>query len=163
LVKIGTTQAQKKLFFKFKQTQAALLRLTGREDRDELARELEVRNEEVEEMAQRMAARDTSLNVELVEGEGFTLLETLADGTDSQETLLLESEQQQMLSSQVQTALSRLNDRERQIIQDRILNDSPRTLQELADDYGISRERVRQLEKNALLKMRGVLEPDFSF
>jgi RNA polymerase sigma-32 factor len=163
LVKIGTTQAQKKLFFKLKQTQATLLRLTGREDRDELARELDVRNEEIDEMVQRMAARDTSLNVELVEGESFTLLESLADETDNQETLLLASEQQQMLSSQVQTALSRLNERERQIIHDRILSDAPRTLQELADDYGISRERIRQLEKNALLKMRGALEPAFSF
>uniref|UniRef100_UPI003D819889 RNA polymerase factor sigma-32 n=1 Tax=Trichloromonas sp. TaxID=3069249 RepID=UPI003D819889 len=86
LVKIGTTQAQKKLFFKLKQTQAALLRLTGREDHDELARELEVRNEDVEEMVTRMAARDTSLNVDLVEGESFTLLDTLEDETDNQET-----------------------------------------------------------------------------
>uniref|UniRef100_UPI003D814AC8 RNA polymerase sigma factor RpoH n=1 Tax=Trichloromonas sp. TaxID=3069249 RepID=UPI003D814AC8 len=163
LVKIGTTQAQKKLFFKLKQTQATLLRLTGREDHDELARELEVRNEDVEEMVTRMAARDTSLNVELVEGESFTLLETLADETDNQETRLLEHEQQQMLSGQVQSALSRLNERERQIIHDRILSDSPRTLQELADDYGISRERVRQLEKNALCKMKGALEPASQF
>ncbi len=162
LVKIGTTQAQKKLFFKLKQTQAALLRLTGREDRDELARELDVRNEEVDEMVQRMAARDTSLNAELAEGESFTLLESLADEADNQETLLLASEQQQMLSNQVQTALNRLNERERKIIHDRILSDEPRTLQELADDYGISRERVRQLEKNALLKMKGALEPAFS-
>jgi RNA polymerase sigma-32 factor len=163
LVKIGTTQAQKKLFFKLKQTQATLLRLTGREDRDELARELAVRNEEVDEMLQRMAARDTSLNVELVEGESFTLLENLADEADNQETVLLASEQQQVLSSQVQTALSRLNERERQIIHDRILSDAPRTLQELADDYGISRERIRQLEKNALLKMKGAIDPALSF
>ncbi len=163
LVKIGTTQAQKKLFFKLKQTQAALLRLTGKEDRDELARELEVRNEDVDEMVQRMAARDTSLNAELVEGESSTLLENLADDSDNQETQLLANEQQQMLSSQVQTALSRLNPREKQIIHDRILSDTPRTLQELADDYGISRERIRQLEKNALHKMRDVLKPELSF
>jgi RNA polymerase sigma-32 factor len=163
LVKIGTTQAQKKLFFKFKQTQAALLRLTGKEDRDELARELDVRNQEVEEMAQRLAARDASLNVELVEGEGFSLLETLTDGADDQETCLIEKERQILLTSQVQTALSRLNERERQIIHDRILSDSPKTLKDLADNYGISRERVRQLEKNALLKLKGNLEPDATF
>ena len=163
LVKIGTTQAQKKLFFKLKQTQAAMLRLTGREDRDELARELEVRDEDVEEMVQRMAARDTSLNVELVEGEGFSLLDTLADESDNQETRLIENERQQVLANQVQSALGRLNQRERQIIYDRILSDSPKTLKDLADNYGISRERVRQLEKNALIKMKGELEPVSSF
>lgn len=157
LVKIGTTQAQKKLFFKLKQTQAALLRLTGKEDHDALANELEVRQDEVEEMVQRMT-QDSSLNVELVEGEGFTLLDTLADDSANQEMLLLEGEQEGLRSSQVQAALALLNERERQIVQDRILSDQPRTLQELADDYGISRERVRQLEKNALNKLRGPLE-----
>jgi RNA polymerase sigma-32 factor len=159
LVKIGTTQAQKKLFFKLKQSQAALLRLTGQEaDHDALARELEVRQNEVEEMVQRMTSRDSSLNVELVEGEGFTLMETLVDDAANQEMLLLENEQQKMRSNQVHTALALLNKRERKIIQDRILSEQPRTLQELADDYGISRERVRQLEKNALNKLRGPLE-----
>ncbi len=159
LVKIGTTQAQKKLFFKLKQTQAALLRLTGRENRDELARELEVRAEDVDEMARRMATRDTSLDVELIEGADFTLLETLADDAANQETQLLENEQQRILAHQVHDALGRLNERERQIVQARILGEPPRTLQELADHFGISRERVRQLEANALLKLRGVLAP----
>ena len=110
-------------------------------------------------MAQRMAARDTSLNVELTDGDDFTLLETLADEADNQEMRLLEREQQQLLSQRVKNAVSRLNDRERQIIRERILTDQPRTLQELADRFGISRERVRQLEANALLKLRGFLEP----
>jgi RNA polymerase sigma-32 factor len=105
-----------------------------------------------------MTSRDSSLNVELVEGEGFTLMETLADDAANQEVLLLENEQQKMRSSQVHRALALLNKRERKIIQDRIFSEQPRTLQELADDYGISRERVRQLEKNALNKLRGPLE-----
>lgn len=137
----------KEAFFKLKQTQEALRKLTGKEDHDDLARELEVRQEEVTEMAQRMAGRDASLDLELVEGEGFTLLDTLVDENADQERLLLEHEQQEYLSSQVQTALTLLNTRERQIIEDRILTEQPRTLQELANDYGITRERVRQLEK----------------
>lgn len=159
LVKIGTTQAQKKLFFKLSQTRAALLRLTGHSSHEEIARELEVRSEEIEEMSRRMAARDASLDVELTEGNDFTLLETLPDDTDNQEIKLLENEQQYLLAQRVQNALGQLNERERQIIQERILNEHPRTLQELAGRFGISRERIRQLESNALLKLRGALEP----
>lgn len=158
LVKIGTTQAQKKLFFKLKQTQAALLRLTGREDGEEIAQTLDVRTDEVEEMSRRLAARETSLDVELVEGEHFTLMDTLVDDTPDQESRLIEDEHRRRLSSEVHQAFDCLNDRERKIIQERILDESPRTLQELADDFGISRERVRQLEANALSKLRGTLE-----
>jgi RNA polymerase sigma-32 factor len=158
LVKIGTTQAQKKLFFKLKQTQAALLRLTGREDGEEIAQTLDVRTDEVEEMSRRLAARETSLDVELIEGEHFTLMDTLVDDTPDQESRLIEDEHRRRLSSEVHQAFDCLNDRERKIIQERILDESPRTLQELADDFGISRERVRQLEANALSKLRGTLE-----
>lgn len=158
LVKIGTTQAQKKLFFKLKQTQAALLHLTGREDAEEIAQTLDVRNDEVDEMRRRLAARDTSLDVELIEGEHFTLMDTLADNSPNQETRLIEDEQRRRLSSEVHQAFDCLNDRERKIIQERILDESPRTLQELADDFGISRERVRQIEANALSKLRGTLK-----
>jgi RNA polymerase sigma-32 factor len=116
-----------------------------------------VRSEEVEEMTMRMAARDASLDLELTEGEGYSLLDTLADERPSQEEVLMKSQEESLLSFRVKNALSGLNDRERRIVHDRILCDAPRTLQELADDYGISRERIRQLEKNALAKLRGVL------
>jgi RNA polymerase sigma-32 factor len=157
LVKIGTTQAQKKLFFKLNQARQAIRRLTGEESTEDLARELTVRDGEVEEMALRMAGRDASLDVELIEGDSYSLMDALADERDNQEERLVQQEEEQLLSAQVRCALSRLNDRERRIVTDRILTDQPRTLQELADDYGISRERVRQLEKNALEKLRGAL------
>lgn len=159
LVKIGTTQAQKKLFFKLNQTRAAIRRLTGREDTGEIARELEVSDREVEEMALRMGARDASLDVELVPGEDYTLMDSLADRRANQEELLGQMEEEEERAGQVQKALTRLNERERHIIEERILADRPRTLQELADQYGISRERVRQLEKNALEKMKETLRP----
>jgi RNA polymerase sigma-32 factor len=159
MVKIGTTQAQKKLFYKLNQTRAAIRRLTGGEDTGEIARELDARNYDVEEMAMRMASRDASLDVELTAGEDFTLLDTLADDRENQEESLLQAEDEQLLFRKVGRAMEALNDRDRRIIHDRILCDSPRTLQELADDYGISRERVRQLEKNALQKMKGILSP----
>ncbi|ALC17101.1 RNA polymerase sigma-32 factor RpoH [Desulfuromonas soudanensis] len=157
LVKIGTTQAQKKLFYKLGQTRAALQRLAGGDGAAEIAAELSVRSEEVEEMTVRMAARDASLDLELTEGEGYSLLDTLADDRPSQEEVLMKSQEESLLTSRVEDALCALNDRERRIVHDRILCDAPRTLQELADDYGISRERIRQLEKNALAKLRGVL------
>ena len=158
LVKIGTTQAQKKLFFKLGQAREALRRLTGEEDAAELAQSLAVRDEELAEMTVRLAGHDTSLDVELVEGDGYALLESLADERDNQEETLLQREEERLTSTRVQAALTRLNDRERRIVHDRILADAPRTLQELADDYGISRERVRQLEKNALAKLKEALE-----
>ncbi len=157
LVKIGTTQAQKKLFFKLSQTRRALRRLTGGEESGDIARELAVREDEVEDMALRMAARDASLDLELTEGNDYTLLDTLADQRDNQEQLLLEHEEAGLLSSRVEGALEQLKPRERYIISERILRDTPRTLQELAEHYGISRERVRQIEKNALEKLRAPL------
>lgn len=156
LVKIGTTQAQKKLFYKLSQTREAIRRLTGSEDTDAIAESLAVREDEVEEMAVRMA-RDVSLDAELVEGEGFTLGDRLVDERENQEHLLIRQQEESHLSTAVAAALERLNERERAIVHDRILADEPRTLQELADDYGISRERVRQLEKNALAKLKGAL------
>jgi RNA polymerase sigma-32 factor len=158
LVKIGTTQAQKRLFFKLSQAREAIRRLTGGEDDlEEVARQLHVRDEEVTEMALRMGARDASLDLELNEGDDYSLMESLADDRDNQEDQLLQREERTLLSARVQQALGRLNERERRIVHDRILSDHPLTLQELAEVYGISRERIRQLEKNALEKLKGTL------
>ncbi|MFO7982342.1 MAG: RNA polymerase sigma factor RpoH [Desulfuromonadales bacterium] len=154
LVKIGTTQSQKKLFFKLNQAREAIKQLTGGEDAAEIARELNVSDTEVNEMSQRMNGHDTSLDRELLDGEGFSLLDTLADERCNQEEFLGRKEEHEQRQSTVESALTVLNDRERRIVEKRILNDSPLTLQEIADDYGISRERVRQLEKNALNKLR---------
>jgi len=157
LVKIGTTQAQKKLFFKLKQTKAALLRLTGQEDEVEIADRLDVSTTEVAEMSARLSSRDASLDLELVEGDDYNLLSTLADERDNQEQLLAEKEQQTAARALAGQALATLNSREQTIIRARILDDDQLTLQELADRFGISRERVRQLEQNALKKMKGAL------
>jgi len=157
LVKIGTTQAQKKLFFKLRQTRQALAQLTGKAEVDALAAQLDVREDEIEEMSQRLAARDTSLDAQLTPDDEFSLKDTLADTRDNQEELLGAYEEQQQRSSEIQRALAILNERERQIVEQRILSDEPATLQELADIYGVSRERVRQLESNALKKLRPLL------
>jgi len=157
LVKIGTTQMQKKLFFKLAQTRNALRHLTGSEQIEEIAHELDVNEEVVAEMSQRMGGRDTSLDVELSEGEGYTLLSTLADESVNQEELLLADEEQRLNAERTSAALTVLKPRERQIIEQRILADAPSTLQDLADEFDISRERVRQIEQNALRKMRAAI------
>ena len=162
LVKIGTTQMQKKLFFKLAQTRNALLNQTGSEDIEDIARELDVNQEIVVEMSQRMGRRDASLDVELTEGEGYTLLHTLPDKADNQETLLLVNEERRLNTERTQAALSILNPRERNIIKQRILADPPATLQDIADEYGVSRERIRQIEQNALQKLRKAMTAEAS-
>jgi RNA polymerase sigma-32 factor len=162
LVKIGTTQMQKKLFFKLAQTRNALLNQTGSEDIEDIARELDVNQEIVVEMSQRMGRRDASLDVELTEGEGYTLLHTLPDKADNQETLLLANEERRLNAERTQAALSVLNPRERSIITQRILADPPATLQDIADEYGVSRERIRQIEQNALQIVRKAMTAEAS-
>jgi len=157
LVKIGTTQAQKKLFYKLAQTRSALRSLTGAASAAEVAAELEVDQAVVEEMDRRLGQRDLSLDVELAEGEEYTLLDILPDRRASQEAVLIDREERRLLGDRTRTALGALPTRERQIIEQRILNAPPRTLQELADEFGISRERVRQLEQNALRRLKVAL------
>ncbi|PLX86850.1 MAG: RNA polymerase sigma factor RpoH [Desulfuromonas sp.] len=160
LVKIGTTQAQKKLFFKLGQTRNALRNLTGEDDLQEVAELLDVDVSVVDSMSQRLGTRDVSLDVPLGDGEDFTLLDTLVDHSSNQEELLAEWQSQQQLSCQTRKALTTLKPRERQVIEQRVLSEEPRTLQELADDFGVSRERVRQIEQNALRKLRPLLDEE---
>ena len=157
LVKIGTTQAQKKLFYKLAQTRSALRSLTGAASVAEVADELEVDPAVVEEMDRRLGQRDLSLDVELAEGEEYTLLDILPDRRASQEAVLIDREERRLLGDRTRIALAALPTRERQIIEQRILNAPSRTLQEIADEFGVSRERVRQLEQNALRRLRVAL------
>lgn len=154
LVKLGTTQAQRKLFFKLAQARNAIRNLTGSDQLAEVARELEVDTAVVEEMSQRLGQREMSLDMELTAGEDYTLLDTLADERENQEELLIGRESHDLLAGRTRQALASLPERERRIVEQRILAERPSTLQELADDLGISRERVRQIERNALGKLR---------
>jgi len=157
LVKIGTTQAQKKLFFKLAQTRKALRNLTGNDDLAEVAGELAVDETVVEEMSQRLGQRDASLDVELSPGEDYSLLDLLPDQRANQEMTLIERDEHRLLGQRTSVALAELPPRERQIVEQRILSDTPRTLQEIAGEFGISRERVRQLEQNALRRLKVAL------
>jgi RNA polymerase sigma-32 factor len=158
LLKIGTTQAQKKLFFKLNQAKNAIKRMTGADDLEATALSLDVKEAEVEEMEQRMRG-EYSLDAEIIDGEGATLLENLADDRQNQEEMLAEVEEHALLQREIAQALTGLNEKERYVIEQRVVADNPLTLQEIADHFTISRERVRQIEEGALKKMRTALIP----
>lgn len=159
LVKIGTTQAQRKLFYKLRKTKEALLRMTGSDDDTaELAGMLHVSDHEIVDMEQRMKG-EVSLDEEILDGNGVTVLETIADDRMNQEELLGEHQQEYHLKQQLAEALEGLNEKERYIVEQRVASEIPLTLQEIADHFSISRERVRQIEERALEKLRKFFTP----
>lgn len=159
LLKIGTTQAQRKLFFKLREARDAIRRLgDGEDDVHATAVALNVTDQEVLEMEQRLHG-ETSLDAEFPGGDGLTLLENLADDRMNQEETLSEMQEQRQLRQQVARAVAGLNEKERFIVEKRISADEPMTLQEIATRFSISRERVRQIEEAALKKMKTVLTP----
>ena len=159
LVKLGTTQAQRKLFFRM----GAIGEHPDNESRhkriDELARELKVKSDEVIEMEVRVKAREQSLNETLGEDKNLSPIEMLEDSSANQEEQLIERETEEELSHATKNALKKLDAREHFIITKRFLDDSPWTLQKLGDHFGTSRERVRQLEKRALAKLKKEFSP----
>jgi RNA polymerase sigma-32 factor len=161
LLKIGTTQAQRKLFFKLNQARKAITNMTGEEDLHATALSLDVKESEVNEMSQRMLG-EFSLDAESSDGEGHTMLESLADDRQNQEELLSDIEESGQLQREIATALMSLNEKERYVIEQRVTADTPLTLQEIADHFRISRERVRQIEEGALRKMKTLLAPRYA-
>lgn len=159
LVKIGTTQAQRKLFYGLRKTKEALLKLTGRDsDALEVSSMLHVPDHEVVEMEQRLKG-EVYLNEEIIEGDGLTILETIADDRMNQEEMLGEYQREHSLKKAIDHALQGLNEKEKYIVEHRITSDDPITLQDIADHFSISRERVRQIEERALVKLKNVLQP----
>lgn len=162
LLKIGTTQAQRKLFFKLREAKDAIRRLgNGEDDLHATALSLNVSDREVAEMEQRLHG-EASLDAEIPGGDGFTLLENLADDRQNQEEALSEFQESQQLHQQVARVVAGLNEKERFIVEKRISADEPLTLQEIATHFSISRERVRQIEEAALKKMKTALTPMLS-
>ena len=155
IVKIGTTQAQRKLFFKLSQTKKQLEAMSGNNPEfSEIAESLGVKDTEVEEMDLRMGTRDLSLNEFINDDADTSHLDFLTYDGDSQETLLIKHEERRMVKRDISGALAKLNDRESYIIRHRVMADEPLTLQEIGDKYKITRERSRQIEKQALRKVQ---------
>lgn len=164
IVKIGTTQAQRKLFFKLSQAKKQLETLSQKNPEfAEIAESLGVKGSEVAEMDLRMGSRDVSLH-EFVGDEGdSSYLDFLAYEGDDQEVALIKNEERSLVKRDIAGALSNLNERESYIIKNRVMADNPETLQEIGDRYNITRERARQIEKQALKKVQlalPYLKPD---
>jgi len=159
LLKIGTTQAQRKLFFKLREAKNAIRRLSGGDDDiHSAALSLNVSDQEVIEMEQRLRG-ECSLDAEMPGSDGVTVLEGLADDRMNQEQLLSEFQMNHKLQQEVAQAVEGLNEKERFIIECRVTADEPMTLQEIASHFSISRERVRQIEEAALRKVKQTLLP----
>ncbi|MEQ1817034.1 MAG: RNA polymerase sigma factor RpoH [Terricaulis sp.] len=168
LVKMGTTAAQKKLFFNLRRMKGEMAALEEGDLRPEhvatIAHKLAVTEEEVISMNRRMSGGgDASLNAPIggAGGEGDSewmdwLADDKVDGT--QETRLAETEEFGARMTLLQEAMSELNERERHIIQERRLKDEPATLEELSVQYGVSRERVRQIEVRAFEKLQKAMK-----
>jgi RNA polymerase sigma-32 factor len=165
LVKIGTTQGQRKLFFKLKKEKQRLID-QGFDPKPKLLSErLGVSEREIVDMDQRLDGWDVSLDAPLKEDSDTERIEFLSTDTASVEDQVAKKELDVLLHNKISDFRQTMNGRELEIFDQRIFSDSPATLQEIGDRYGISRERVRQVEKNIVRKMREYFKkeiPDFA-
>jgi len=158
LVKIGTTAAQRKLFFKLR---SAKIKIAALESGDlqpdhvaKIAKDLDVADHEVIEMNRRMVG-DKSINVPLKEdGETGEWQDRLVDGSPSPETIVAEQDEKERRLHALAAAVEVLSGRERRIFEARHLADEPETLEQLAEKFNVSRERIRQIEVRAFEKVR---------
>lgn len=165
LVKIGTTLAQKKLFFnlhkikkKIKASDSDSSELTDDQVRI-VASSLNVSEKEVNEMNSRLSQSDTSLNAAAFnDEEGQEFGDFIASQDLNQEQIAIENQEKSQQDSMIQTALATLNEREKDIIFKRQMSENPLTLEELSQQYQVSRERIRQIEENAIKKIRKIVE-----
>jgi len=158
LVKMGTTAAQKRLFFNLRKTKSQISALEEGELKPEhvkaIATKLGVTEAEVISMNRRLGG-DTSLNAPIrADSESGEWQDWLVDDSDSQESVLADQEEKSNRHQALDSALSVLNERERRIFEARRLADDPITLEQLAEEFGVSRERVRQIEVRAFEKVQ---------
>jgi RNA polymerase sigma-32 factor len=159
LVKMGTTAAQKKLFFNLRKAKSQISAFEEGDMRPEqvsaIATKLGVLDSEVISMNRRLSGPDSSLNAPLRSDSESEWQDWLQDETQvSQESALAESEEHTIRMSLLDEAMKELTDRERHILTQRRLKDDPMTLEDLAAEYGVSRERVRQIEVRAFEKLQ---------
>jgi len=166
LVKIGTTQGQRKLFFKLKKEKQKLID-QGFDPKPKLLSErLGVSEREIVDMDQRLDGWDVSLDAPLKDDSDTERIELLSAEVESVEDQVAKKEIEALLHNKIAEFKKTMTSRELEIFEQRIFSDSPATLQEIGDRYGISRERVRQVEKNIIKRMREFFKqemPDFNF
>ncbi|MBW2369898.1 MAG: RNA polymerase factor sigma-32 [Deltaproteobacteria bacterium] len=164
LVKIGTTQGQRKLFFKLKKEKQKLIDQGFDPKPKLLSQRLGVSEREIVDMDQRLDGWDVSLDAPLKEDSDTERIDFLSSDSESAEDLMAKKEMVSLLHEKIAIFKKQMTPREMEIFDLRIFSDNPVTLQEIGDRYGISRERVRQVEKNIIKKMREFFKqeiPDF--
>jgi RNA polymerase sigma-32 factor len=161
MVKIGTTQAQRKLFFNLQKEKEKLEAEGFTSGPKLLAQRLDVKEGEVVEMEQRLANRDLSTDIPVGEDGEATLLNFLADNKETPEESFAAAEYRQVLGDKIEQFADGLKDKELVIFRERLLNEEPLTLREIGERYGISRERVRQIEERLKKKLKDFLSKEF--
>ena len=163
LVKIGTTQAQRKLFFNLSKEKAKLKAMGIEASSAEIAKRLDVPESDVVEMDRRLARADASLDtpVQSADGRATTRLELLPGSSETPEAATESAEMEQLLHEQLEVFRKTLSGKDMLIFDKRLVADEPLTLQELGDQFGVSRERVRQLEARLMGKLRDHLRANF--
>lgn len=162
LVKMGTTAAQKKLFFNLRRIKGQLKAIEegdlSPENVKKIATQLNVPEDDVVQMNRRLAAPDHSLNASPRADSDGEWIDWLVDETQSQETRFAEDEELGKRQKLLEDAMKSLNERERHILTERRLKDEPTTLEDLSKEFGISRERVRQIEVRAFEKLQRAMK-----
>jgi RNA polymerase sigma-32 factor len=154
IVKIGTTQAQRKLFFKMSQTKRDLKNLSeNNPEFSEIAAALGVKEWEVQEMDSRMGS-DFSLDAYVGEESEATFADNLVYEGEDQEASLIKKEEMSLVQRNIAGALAKLNEKESFIVKNRLMADDPMTLQEIGKRYNFTRERARQIESQAIKKLQ---------
>ena len=158
LVKIGTTAAQKKLFFNLKKIKSKISAIEDGDltpdQVDKIATELSVPHKEVISMNRRISGSDYSLNSPVTDDNSGEWQDWLEDDTQNQEASFADTEEYLIKKNILSDSLEYLNERERDIISERQLSENPLTLEELSNRYGVSRERIRQIEAKAFEKLQ---------
>ena len=166
IVRTGTTSSQKSLFFNLRRLRARIEGRTGKllddAGRKEIAAELKVPERDVQGMSARLSASDQSLNAPVGEETDLSWQDYLVDDRPTPEAVTIEAKDAEIRSDWVQSALSDLPVREARIIPARLLEEDTLTLEALGAELGVSKERVRQLEKRALNKLRERFRSSFS-
>jgi RNA polymerase sigma-32 factor len=157
MVKLGTTQAQRKLFFNLQKEKDRLEAEGIRPGPKLIAQRLDVKESEVIEMEQRLAGRDLSIDASAGPDDGASLLDVLPGREATAEQRVADAEFRQRVSEKIREFGETLKDKESVIFSERLLAETPATLQEIGDRYGISRERVRQIEERVKKKLKAYL------
>jgi RNA polymerase sigma-32 factor len=160
MVKLGTTQAQRKLFFNLQKEKDRLEAEGIRPGPKMIAQRLDVKESEVVEMEQRLSSRDLSIDATMDDGEGGSLLDVLPSKEQTAEQKFAEAEFRSRVGAKIREFGATLADKEAVIFDTRLLAESPATLQEIGDRYGISRERVRQIEERVKKKLKAYLRAE---